>query len=108
MGLRIEEDLGTNHVVGMGPLEIRPRQIMEVLFGVEHRSGGIVDVEKALQVGEGKRLSQRLRRFVRQRNAIAVADLEGQLRLERALDVHMEFGLRRGRDQRRESFGPDV
>jgi hypothetical protein len=108
VGLRIEEDLRANDVVGMGPLEIRPCQVVKIVFRAEHRRGGVVDVEKALQVGEGKRPPQRLRRIIGQRDTIATTDLEGQFRLERALDVHMQLRLGRGRDQGRESFGPDV
>ena len=108
MGLRIEENLRADHVVGLRPLEIRPCQVMKIGFRAEHRRGGVVDVKKALQVGEGKRLPQRLRRFIRQRDAVAAADLEGEFRLERALDVDMQLRLGRPRDEGGEPFGPDA
>ena len=105
VGLRIEEDLRADHVVGPGSLQIRPCQVMKIVFGAEHRRGGVVDVEKALQIGEGKRVPQRLRRFIWQRDAITAADLEGEFRLECALDVHMQLRLGSPRDEGGEPFG---
>ena len=91
--LGIEKDLRPHHVVGMGLLEIGPGHLKEVLFCAEDRGGRIVDVEEALQVAESVCLSHRPGRLVRQGDAVPPADGEGQFRLERALDVDMEFGL---------------
>jgi hypothetical protein len=53
VGLRVEEDLGVHHVVGRGALEVGPGHVVEVLLGQQHAGAGVVDVQKALQVGEG-------------------------------------------------------
>jgi len=52
VSLRVEEDLGMAHIVGVGPDEVRPRQIVEVALLEQHTGAFIVDVEKRLQVGE--------------------------------------------------------
>ena len=77
----------------MGLLQVGPCHLEEVLFCAEHGGGRIVNVEEALQVAECVRLAHRPGRLVRQCDAVPPADGEGQFRLERALDVDMEFGL---------------
>jgi hypothetical protein len=57
VGLRVEENLGMAHIVGMGPDKVCPRQIIEVALLEQHAGAFIVDVEKRLQVGEVVRCS---------------------------------------------------
>ena len=102
VGLRVEEDLGPDHVVGLGPLQIRPGQLEKVLLVEEHGRGGVVDVQKTLQVAEGVGTPHRLGIGVGEGDAVAFADREGHLGLQRALDVEMQFGLGRGGHERRQ------
>ena len=59
----------------------------------QHAGAGVVDVEEALQVGEGVGRAQRLDAGVGQRHAVALRQREDQLGLERALDVDVQLGL---------------
>ena len=50
--LRVEEQLGVHDLVGRGAPEVGHRHVEEVFFLKQHAGAGVVDVEKALQVGE--------------------------------------------------------
>jgi hypothetical protein len=64
--LRVEEHLGVHHVVGRGALEqVGPGHVEEVLLLQQHAGAGVVDVQEALQVGEGVGLAQVLDARVR-------------------------------------------
>ena len=93
VGLGIEEDLGPHDVVGRGPLEIGPGHVEEVLLVKQHGSRSVVDVKEALEIAEGVGPSHRSRIGVGERHPVAASDGKGQFRLERALDVEMEFGF---------------
>ena len=93
MRLRIEEQLGVHHVVGLGAAQVRHRHVEEVLFVQQHAGAGVVDVEKALQVAEGVRRAQRLDIGIGELHLIAPRQIEDQLGFERALDVDVQFGL---------------
>ena len=55
--LRVEEQLDVAHVVPRRPLEVRPRQVVEVLHVLEHVRALVIDVEEALEVVEVVRLA---------------------------------------------------
>ena len=59
--LWIKEDLRANDVLVAGPYQISPRDIEKILLGPQHGRGGVVDIQKALEVGEGKGLPHRRR-----------------------------------------------
>ena len=103
--LRVEEYLRMHHVVGRGAFEIGPGHLEEILLVQQHAGPGIVDVQEALQVGEGIGLAQRLHAGVGQRDAIAPRQREDQFRLERAFDVDVQFSLGHGPQQRRQAVG---
>ena len=58
--LRVEEHLGVHHVVGRRAVEVGPGHVVEVLLLQQHAGAGVVDVQEALQVGEGVGAAQRL------------------------------------------------
>jgi hypothetical protein len=94
VSLRVEEDLRVHHVVAAGPLQIRPRQVVEVLFLLQDSGARVVDLQKRLQVGKLVRRQGFLDGGVRQGHPVALAEREHQVGLERALDVYVELRLR--------------
>jgi hypothetical protein len=99
VGLGVEEELGAHHVVGGRLLKVGPGHVVEILLLQQHAGAGVVDVEKALQVGEGIGATQRFHTRVRQRHPVALRQREDHLRLQRALDVNMQLGLGHGAQQ---------
>ncbi len=106
--LRVEEQFGMHHVVGRGALEVGPRHVEEVLLVQQHRGTGVVDVEEALQIGEGVGLAQRLDARVGQAQAVALRQREDQLGLERTFDVDVQLGLGHAAQQRRQARRVDA
>jgi len=99
MSLRIEEDLGPPDVLGRRPLQVGPGQVVEVLLLAQHGTGGVIDVEERLQVGEHIRAPEGLDRVIWQGDAVAPGQLEHERRLQGALDVQVQFGLGDGVDE---------
>ena len=91
--LRIEEQLGVHDVVRFGLEEVGPGHVVKVLLFQQDRGPGVVDVEEALQVGEGIGRTQGFDAGVAQRDAVALRQGEDQFRLQRALNVHVQLGL---------------
>ncbi len=93
MGLRVEEDLGVAHALAGRLRQIGQREVVEVPLGEEHGAVGVVDVEERLQVFEDIGPTEGVHVGVGQRHAVAAGQLEGELRLERALNVHVQLRL---------------
>ena len=91
VGLRIEENFRMPDAVLLRPLQVRPRQVIKILLGLQHTGPGVVDVEEGLQVAEGIRRPHFLHVRVGQRNAVALGQLEQQFRLQRPLDVQVQL-----------------
>ena len=91
--LRIEEHLGMDHVVGCGALEIGQHQVAKIVGRAQHVGTGVVEIEEGLQAVEIVGGSERRFIGVRQRDAVAAGQREGQRRLQRAFDMHMQLGL---------------
>jgi hypothetical protein len=108
VGLRVEEDLGAAHVLAGGLLQIGEAEVEEILLGQQHRCAGVVDVEKALQIGERIRRAQRLDARVGQLHAVALRQREDHLGFERALDVDVQLGLGHGAQERRQALARDA
>ena len=100
VGLGVEEDLGVDHAVGRRAIEIGARQIAEILFGDEHRRALVVDVQEVLQAR--KRIGGAQGRDIVEGNGqpVSPGQREHHLRLEAALDMHMQLGLRQPGDER--------
>src|SRR5450830_514628 len=90
---KAQEQRGMHHVVGGGTLQVGPGHVVEILLFQQHAGAGVVDVEKALQIGEGIRPAQAVHIGVGQAHAIALGQGKDQLGLERALDVDVQLGL---------------
>ncbi|AJW78237.1 hypothetical protein VO01_03050 [Clavibacter michiganensis subsp. insidiosus] len=90
--LRVERHLDVPDPVGRGPLQVRGREVVEVAAGAEDRGARVVEVEERLQVGEGVARAEVLDARVRQVDAVALGQLEHQLRFERPLDVQVQLG----------------
>ena len=106
--LRVEEDLRVPHVVGRCAREVGERHVLEVLLLDQHRGAGVIDVEEALQIGEGVGRAQCLDVRVGQRDVVALGQREDQLRFERAFDMNVQFRLRHRLHQRRKAIARDT
>ena len=103
--LRVEEDLGVHHVVGCRTAQVGPGHVVEVLLLQQHAGAGVVDVQEALQVGEGVGAAQLLHARVGNLHAVALGQREDQLGLERALDVDVQLGLGHAAQQLGQALG---
>ena len=93
VGLRIKEHFGVDHVVGGGALQIGPGHIVEVLLVQQDAGPGVVNVQKALQIGEGVGGAQSLYVGVGQLHAVACSECKNQFGLQRAFNVDMQLGF---------------
>ena len=103
--LRIEKKLGMRHVVCSSAGEISHRHVMEILLGDQHAGAGVVDVQKALQIGEGISAAQFLHAGIGKRHAVALGQRKDQFWLQRAFDVDVQFGLGHLPEQRGQAVG---
>ena len=87
--LRIEEDLRMAHALAGRPVEIRPGQVVEVLFLEQYPAARIVDVEEGLQVAEDVGAANVVHRGIGHGDTVAARQREHEVRLERAFDVKM-------------------
>jgi hypothetical protein len=99
VGLRVEEQLGVDHAVGVRAREVRHRERVEVAAVAQDVAAGVVEIEERLQVVERVGGADRLDRGVRERHAVLGRQAEHHLRLEGALDVEVELHLREAADQ---------
>ena len=97
--LRVEEDLGIDHVLVTGPGQVGGRQIVEVRFGQQDAHALVVDLQKGRQIVEIVRGTHFLDGSVRQLDAVAPSETELQLRLEGSLHMDVELGLRHAFDE---------
>ena len=93
VALRIEEDLGVHHALRVRLVEIGLRQVPKIPGVAQHGGAGVVHVEELLQVREPVCAAQVLDARVGEHDAVLRGEPEGELRLEGALDVDVEFGL---------------
>ena len=94
--LRIEEDLGVPHALRGGAREIRVGEVGEVLLRPQYGHELVVQVQERLEIVEEIRLAQLFGVRVRQRDAVARGELEGQLGFEGAFDVEVQFSFGEG------------
>ena len=100
VGLRVAEDLRVHDPVGMGAFQVRKGKGLEIVRISQDRGAFVIDVEKGLQIAEVVRLAQRLHRGELEPHAMLFRQGEQHLRLEAALDVQMQLGLRQAPDER--------
>ncbi len=93
VGLRVEEGLGVHHVLLFALLQVGPGQVIEVLLGTQHVGASVVEIEELLQVAEVVGAAQCFDVIPGQGDLVALGQTEHQFRLQRALQVQVEFGL---------------
>ena len=91
--LRVEEDLRVPHALGGGAGEIGVGEVLEVLLGAQDGHELVVQVQEGLEVVEEVGGAQLFGVRVRQLDAVARGELEGQLGFEGSFDVEVEFGF---------------
>ena len=91
VGLRIKENLGVDDAVGVRPLQIGAGHGVEIIGVPQHVGASVVDVQEGLQVGKIVCRTQLDAAAVGQVDAVLGGQCEYQLRLQRALYVHMQF-----------------
>ena len=82
VGLRVKKEFSMHHMVGRRALKVGPRHVVKVLLMQQHAGPGVVNVQKALQVGEGIGRTQRLHAGIRQRHTVALCQRNNQLGLQ--------------------------
>ena len=107
VGLRVEEHLGVADVVGRGALQVGPHEVVEVLLRLQDGRSLVVDVQERLEVGELVRAPYLLDRGEGQRQPVALGQAEHHLRLQRALDVQVQFHLGQAPDELLHGFPSD-
>jgi len=93
MRLRVEKQLGVDHVVLRRLDKISPRHVVEILLLDKHAGAGVIDVEKTLQIGESVGAAQFFHAGVGNRYAVATGQRKNQFRLKRSLNVNMQLSL---------------
>ena len=93
VGLGVEEDLGPHHPIAAGTVEVGPHQVVEVGFGAQDRSAGVVEVEKRLQVPEPVGGPDLLHGAVGDGHVVPPGEVQHELWAQRALDVDVQLRL---------------
>ena len=81
VGLWVKEDFCMHHVVSFGALQISPSHVVKILLVQQHARACVVDVEEALQVGEGIGRTQGFYIRIRQLHTIALGQRKDEFRL---------------------------
>ena len=85
-----------DHVLLFAAQQVGPGQVVEILGSAQHVGALVIQVEKLLQVVEGVGLAQGFDVVPRQRNLVAFGQGKQQLRLQRTLQVQVQFSLGQG------------
>ena len=93
VGLGVKKQFSPHHMVGGGFLKVGPGHVVKIWLVQQHAGAGIVQIQKALQIGEGIGRPHGGHVGIRQSHAIALGQRKNQLRLQRAFDVNMQLGL---------------
>src|SRR5262249_56263049 len=88
-----EEDRGVPDTLAGRPLEVRPREIVEIALVEQHAARRVVHVEERLKILELVRAPERLLVLVGQLDVVAPRHREREVRFERPLDVKVELGF---------------
>ncbi|MND73926.1 hypothetical protein D3C80_655120 [compost metagenome] len=96
VGLRVEERFGVDNVLRLAALQVSPGQVVEILFGAQYVGATVIKVEEFLQVVEGVGCPQGFDIAPWQGDLVAFGQGEQQLRLQRTLQVQVQFSLGQG------------
>jgi hypothetical protein len=102
VSLRIEEDLGVHHVLGVSLREVRHREVVEVALGEKDAHPLVVDGEEGGEIVEAVGGPHLVDGAVGKIETVACGQLELQLGLQGALEMQMELGLRHRLDECRQ------
>ena len=80
--LWVKKQLGVHHVIASGFHEVGVCHVVKILLGDEHAGPCVIDVQKALQVGEGIGAAQGGHIGIGQLNVVALGQRKDQLGLE--------------------------
>ena len=93
MRLRIEKDFGADDIIFAAAQQVGAGQVVKILFVQQNGGGGIVNVEKRLQVVEIIGGAHFVHIGIGNADAVAPGDFKHKLRLERALDMDVQLGF---------------
>jgi hypothetical protein len=93
VGLRIEEDLGVDDVLGMSLLKVRHGEPVEVLLGDQHTHALVVDGEERGQVVEIVGGPQLVYGAIGKLEAVVGGQLELELGLQGTFEMQVQLGL---------------
>ena len=82
VGLRIKEHFGVDHMVGGGALQIGPGHVIKILLVQQDTGPSVVNIQKALQIGEGVGRAQSLHVGIGQRHTVARGERKNQFGLQ--------------------------
>src|SRR5262249_44207505 len=99
VGLRVEEQLGVDDVVGVRAREVGHREGVEVAPVAQNAAAGVVEIEERLEVGELVGGTDGVDGGVGQADAVFWRETEHHLGFERALDVEVELDLGQAADE---------
>ena len=99
VGLRVEEDLRMQHIVGPRAGQVGPGQFVEIPLVEEHARALVIDIEEILETVEIIGRAQALDRVVGQGDTVARRQGEHHFGLERAFDMDMQLGLGQSIDE---------
>src|SRR5918998_607507 len=105
VGLRIEEHLGSAHVLDGGFLQVGPGQIVEVPFMEEHLGSLVINVQEGLEVAEVVGPAHLFHGGVAKGDLVTFGEREHQLGLQGPLDMDVQLRLRYSQNKRLRSFG---
>src|SRR5260370_33399971 len=89
--LWIKENLDVHDAVRMGSVQVGRRERMEVALIAKDVRPRIINIQERLQVRKTVGLAQRFDRRIAEGYSVFAGEVEHHLRLERALDVQMQF-----------------
>ena len=93
MRLGVEKNLGMHHVVCRRAGQVGVGHVVKIGLGAQHQRARMVDVKKVLQVVKHIGAAQRFDIRVRHGQAVALRQRKHQLRLQRAFNMDVQFGL---------------
>ena len=82
MRLRVEKQLGVDHIVLGCSQEVSTRHVVKILFCEQHAGARVIDIEKALQIGECVSAAQIVHAGIGKRYPIALRQRKNQFRLQ--------------------------
>ena len=93
VGLRIKKQLGVQYLVCRSFCKVGHGHVVKVLLFEQHTGAGVINVQKALQVGKCIGAAQLFNAAVGNSHAVAFCERKNQLGLQRTFNVDVKLGL---------------